>query len=165
MNHTNHSLPRSQLGHQASLAQKTAVEGAQDRYGLRIAARLSDASAQLPHDISERLRAARMQAVSLALSKRTVSAVRTASSVNASGGAASMGFGDENFSIWNRIASALPVIALLAGLIAITVVQNDNRAREVAEIDAALLTDDLPPSAYVDPGFAQFLKARREQSQ
>ena len=30
---------------------------------------------------------------------------------------------------------------------------------EVAEVDAAILTDDLPPSAYTDPGFAQFLKS------
>ncbi len=29
---------------------------------------------------------------------------------------------------------------------------------EVAEVDAALLTDDLPPSAYADPGFLQYLK-------
>ena len=44
------------------------------------------------------------------------------------------------------------------GLIAINVIQDDNRASELAEIDAALLTDDLPPSAYADPGFSQFLK-------
>jgi hypothetical protein len=29
-------------------------------------------------------------------------------------------------------------------------------------VDAALLTDDLPPSAYADPGFAQFLKSGGE---
>ena len=28
-----------------------------------------------------------------------------------------------------------------------------------AEVDAALLTDDLPPAAYADPGFAQYLKS------
>ena len=28
----------------------------------------------------------------------------------------------------------------------------------MAEVDAALLTDDLPPAAYADPGFVQFLK-------
>ncbi|MBC7727039.1 MAG: DUF3619 family protein, partial [Microbacteriaceae bacterium] len=38
-------------------------------------------------------------------------------------------------------------------------VQNDHRASEVAEVDAAILTDDLPPSAYADPGFAQFLRS------
>jgi hypothetical protein len=61
--------------------------------------------------------------------------------------------------LWNRIASALPLIALAAGLILIHAVQNEWRASEVAEVDAALLTDDLPPSAYADPGFAQFLKS------
>ena len=34
----------------------------------------------------------------------------------------------------------------------------DERLNEVAEVDAALLTDDLPPEAYADPGFMQFLK-------
>jgi hypothetical protein len=48
---------------------------------------------------------------------------------------------------------------LLAGLVTIHVVQNEYRARELAEIDAALLTDDLPPAAYADPGFVQFLKS------
>ena len=32
---------------------------------------------------------------------------------------------------------------------------------EVAEVDAALLTDDLPPAAFSDPGFVQFLKTTR----
>jgi hypothetical protein len=47
---------------------------------------------------------------------------------------------------------------LLAGLITIHVLQNDLRASELAEIDSALLTDDLPPAAYTDPGFLKFLK-------
>ena len=37
-----------------------------------------------------------------------------------------------------------------------------DRRRQVvaaAEIDAALLTDDLPPDAYSDPGFAEFLRS------
>ena len=138
---------------------------AQDRFGLGIAARLSDASNQLPHTISERLRAARMQAVG----KRKTASVRTASSVVASGSAAAMTLGDapgdEKFSLWNAIASALPLIALIAGLIGINYIQNDNRARELAEVDSALLTDDLPPTAYTDPGFLQFLKAKRDLAQ
>jgi hypothetical protein len=36
--------------------------------------------------------------------------------------------------------------------------QSDRRATELAEVDAALLTDELPPAAYADPGFLQFLK-------
>ena len=138
---------------------------AQDRFGLGIAARLSDAANQLPHDVSERLRAARMQAVG----KRKIASVRTASSVVASGSAAAMTLGDatgdEKFSLWNAIASAIPLIALIVGLISINIIQNDNRAGELAEVDAALLTDDLPPAAFTDPGFVQFLKMKLEQSQ
>lgn len=134
---------------------------AQDRFGLRVAARLSDAADELPYDVSERLRAARVQA----LGKRKVSATRTASSVAVSGSAATLTFGDEHLNWWNRIVAALPLLALVLGLIAISVIQNDNRDNELAEIDAALLTDDLPPTAYTDPGFAQYVKANAGQIQ
>jgi hypothetical protein len=50
------------------------------------------------------------------------------------------------------------LIALLAGLAVIGVVQDQDRAHELAEVDTEILTGDLPPSAYTDPGFAQFLK-------
>ena len=62
------------------------------------------------------------------------------------------------FGWWQPMASALPLIALVAGLVAINIIQDDDRTSELAEVDAALLTDDLPPDAYADPGFVQFLK-------
>ena len=40
-------------------------------------------------------------------------------------------------------------------------IQNDNRARELAEVDSALLTDDLPPTAYTDPGQCEGLGLRQ----
>lgn len=134
---------------------------AQDRFALRVAARLSDAADELPYDVSERLRAARVQA----LGKRKVSATRTASNVAVSGSAATLTFGNEHLSWWNRIVAALPLLALVLGLVAISVIQNDDRDNELAEIDAALLTDDLPPTAYTDPGFAQYVKANAGQIQ
>ena len=133
---------------------------AQDRFGLRVTARLSDATDNLPYDISERLRAARMQA----LGKRKI-ALSTATNLAVSGGTATLTFGNEPFSWWNRVAAAIPLVALVFGLIAISIIQNDNHANELAEIDAALLTDDLPPAAYTDPGFAQFLKLASAQNQ
>ena len=133
----------------------------QDRFALKITARLTAGTAELPYDISERLRAARVQA----LASRKVLSVRTASSVVASGAAAALTFGDEGLNWWSRIASALPLLALVAGLVAVTIVQNEDRANEVAEVDAALLTDDLPPAAYADPGFVQFIKSGHDQSQ
>jgi hypothetical protein len=128
-----------------------------DRYGLKLVARLSEGSAELPHDLSERLRVARLQAVSRRKVVR-VGQTRLASSVSGSGSAATLSFGDEGWNLWGRLASALPLITLVVGLVAINVIQNDNRANEVAEVDAALLTDDLPPAAYTDSGFVQYLK-------
>jgi hypothetical protein len=127
-----------------------------DRLGRQIAARLTAGTAELPYGITERLRAARVQAVA----RRKPANLAGAWSIFGSG-AATLTFGDDGVSLWNRIASALPLIALAAGLILIHAVQDERRASEVAEVDAALLTDDLPPSAYADPGFAQFLKLGR----
>ncbi|PKO43709.1 MAG: DUF3619 domain-containing protein [Betaproteobacteria bacterium HGW-Betaproteobacteria-3] len=129
-----------------------------DRYGLKVAARLSDGTDALPHDIAERLRVARLQAVA----QRKVAPVRVATSVHG-GSAASLTFGDEKPNFWGRMGAAVPLVALAAGLIVINVLQSDNRANELAEVDIALLTDDLPPAAYADPGFAQFLKAERSR--
>ena len=133
-------------------------EQLQDRFGRQIAARLGAGTAELSHEVTERLRAARVQAVA----RRKPAGLRTAATVGASGGAATLTFGDEGQSLWNRIASVLPLIALVAGLFVIQVAQDERRAHEVAEVDAALLTDDLPPAAYADPGFIQFLRSGRD---
>ena len=132
---------------------------AQDRFGLLVAARLSDAADELPYEVSERLRAARMRA----LSQRKVG-VRLASSVTRSGAAAAPTFDGDHLSWWDRVAAVAPLLALVLGLVTINVIQSDTRASEIAEIDAALLTDDLPPTAYTDPGFTQFVKNRAGQN-
>jgi hypothetical protein len=134
---------------------------AEDRFGLRVTAYLSDATDHLPYDISERLRAARVQA----LGKQKVTITGTATSVVTSGGVAMLTFGNERLNWKNRMIAVLPLLALVLGLIVISVIQNDNRTNDLAEIDAALLTDDLPPTAYTDPGFAQFLKLSGGQNQ
>lgn len=136
------------------------VEILQDRYGLKVAARLSTGAADLPHAVSERLRVARLQA----MAKRKVSKLAGAASVLSSGGSLILGAGDEDLTWWGRFVSVLPLIALAFGLVAINAYQNDNSAKELAAIDAALLVDDLPPAAYTDPGFAQFIKIGYPQS-
>jgi hypothetical protein len=129
----------------------------QDEFGRRIASRLASGASELPRDISERLRAARAQAMA---ARRLESAGVTASVVNR-GGQLSLGGDEQNTNWWRRVVSAMPLLALAFGLIAVNVVQNDNRANELAEVDAALLTDALPPEAYADPGFLQYLKSGR----
>lgn len=131
----------------------------QDRFGLKTASYLSASATDLPHDISERLRAARVQAIA----KRKVEKVQTYGNViNVGGGAARTWGSEDGMNWWARIGSAVPLIALVVGLMAISSIQNDNRAQEVAEVDVALLTDELPPAAFADPGFVQFLKVTRQ---
>ena len=131
----------------------------QDRFALKAASYLSVGASDLPYDISERLRAARVQAVA----KRKATTVQMAgSSFNVGSGTAALPWGTpDGLGWWGRIGSIMPLIALVVGLLTINSVQNDNRAQEVAEVDAALLTDDLPPAAFSDPGFVQFLKTTR----
>ncbi|MDO5692527.1 MAG: DUF3619 family protein [Pseudomonadota bacterium] len=131
----------------------------QNRFGLRVAARLSAGAESLPHDIGERLRVARQQA--LARRKQPVASLRqqTATDVLSHGATATMGFGHDGLGFWGRLASAALVLALAVGLVTINLVQEDGRTMEVADLDAALLTDDLPPEAYADPGFLQYLKS------
>jgi hypothetical protein len=133
--------------------QNNESEQLQERFGRAVGRRLSAGTAELPYHVTERLRAARVQA----LAKRKIEAV--APTVVANGGStAALGFGG-GFSLWRQIASVLPLVVLVGGLVVIHSVQNDQRATEVAEVDAQLLTDDLPPEAYADPGFVQFLKS------
>jgi Protein of unknown function (DUF3619) len=140
-----------------SPAHSQLVDALQDRFGLKVTARLNEQA--LPHDISERLRVARQQAIARR-PKSSVTASQTAPSITMSGGAAALGggFNDNGVSWFNRIASALPLLALVAGLMAVNSFVNDQAANDVASVDVQLLTDDLPPDAHTDPGFAQFLK-------
>lgn len=130
-----------------------------DRCGLKIAARLNDGIDTLPHDITERLRVARLQAVA----QRKVAPV--CATVVHGGNAASLTLGNNQPPFWSWMGAAIPLMALVAGLIVINVLQSDYRANELAEVDIVLLTDDLPPTAYADPGFVQFLKVEHNQQQ
>lgn len=54
----------------------------------------------------------------------------------------------------------LPMVILVGGLFAINSWQKNLRVAEVEEIDALLLSDDLPLDAYLDKGFETWLKKR-----
>ena len=116
------------------------------RYALRVAATLSAQAEALPHDLSERLRFAREQAIARAR-RAPLRQGRPAA-----------GSGEPHW--WWRLASLVPVVALAAGLVLIQREHEDEQVQAVADLDAALLADDLPPAAYADAGFAEFLRRR-----
>lgn len=124
----------------------------------RITARLQESADSIPHDVSERLRVARLQAIA----KHKQLNTQVATGLNVSGSTATLQGGPSRFGIWNQMASWLPLMALIAGLLTIGVLQEDNRVLELAAVDTELLTDELPPSAYTDPGFIQFLRSNQQ---
>jgi hypothetical protein len=128
------------------------------RLGTWLAAGLTARASALPHDIGERLRVASDQAVARAREMRVAAPVAAPSSfvVGVSpGGVAVLG---SFVPWWQRAASLLPLLVLVAGLIAIDHWQWREQVMAAADIDAQLLSDDLPPAAYSDPGFAEFLR-------
>jgi hypothetical protein len=60
------------------------------------------------------------------------------------------------------VASVLPLLLLVLGLMLIQHLHNQAEIHAAAEVDAALLADDLPPEAYSDPGFVVFLKQHEQ---
>jgi hypothetical protein len=135
---------------------------ASDQFARRVVSHLDAGARELPHDVTQRLRVARQQALER---RRAVAAMapRVAPTVLAAGSALVLGSPDGP-TWWQRIGGLLPLIALVLGLVAVKTIQDQARASEVAEIDAALLVDDLPPAAYTDAGFLQFLKQQAEQA-
>ncbi len=164
-------------------------EALQARFALRVTARLNEGAHGLPHDITERLRIAREQAIEAARLAHQVQAqtnlgvvtvgelaplVAPAVAGVGSQGAAVLGgwnetaqarqpgrgrrFDDGPLSWGWRLAAALPVMALVAGLWLVHAYHAQEKVEAAADIDTAILTDDLPPDAYADPGFEEFLR-------
>ncbi|MDR7297648.1 hypothetical protein J2X16_002997 [Pelomonas aquatica] len=156
MKSTNFSTPSAELDARVT------------RFGLRVAAGLTERNAALPHDVSERLRFAREQALARAAKARAASiavvgsaapaAVQVGSTLALNGGPRGAG----GNGLWAKLGSALPLVLLLAGLLLMQRGQVNEQIAAAAEVDTALLSDNLPPAAFSDPGFAEFLRDGEE---
>lgn len=133
-------------------------EQAADRIARRITARLSEAEALLPYEVTERLRASREQAVSMRRREASVLQLQSSSASSAQSGTLTLGSPEESGGWWRSLVSAIPVFALIAGVVIYNSDTEQSMLSEVTAVDTALLTDDLPPAAYADPGFIQYLK-------
>lgn len=123
------------------------------RLGTRLAGALSLASQSLPPGVDERLRVAREQAVARAAARQRAEVV---------------GLGVDGSALlsrlaawWPRFGALLPVVVLVFGGWTLADLKEREAVSVAVEIDTALLADDLPPEAYVDPGFVAFLKLRQ----
>ena len=135
---------------------------AQDLLGKRIAKMLDD-NTDLSYEVTERLRAARTRALSLR--RIAQPQLQTAQEIQTQNGFALLKFPSQIQWFFQTFGSLIPLLGLVAGLILINEFHNDQSALELAEIDSALLTDDLPPNAYTDPSFLDYLKYQVDSQQ
>jgi hypothetical protein len=129
----------------------TELELLERRLSAQLAAALHGPAGQLPAGVDDRLRFAREQAVLVARRTRQEALV-------GGGGAGVLG---RLGPWWPRLGALLPVAVLASGALLLTMSLERDRVEVASKIDAALLTDDLPPSAYADPGFVAFLKLQQ----
>lgn len=146
--------------HHSHTAQE--LETRMTRFGLRVAASLTERSDTLPADVSERLRFAREQALAKARTARATQTAPSTSVVATGGGTLALGSLGGRSPRWLKFASIMPLLLLVAGLLLIEHSQWYEQVTAAAEIDTALLADNLPPAAYGDPGFSEYLSDEQE---
>ena len=110
-----------------------------DQFGQASAALLRQGTQSIPQSVKDRLYAARMKALSV----RKPEKVRIQKQVLA-GTARNWTFGSNG--VWDTLGWIAPLVVLVFGLIGIAQWQDDSRINDIAEVDAALLADDVPVS-------------------
>jgi hypothetical protein len=127
----------------------------QDRIGSAVRDCLDGSTAQLPSRVTDRLYLARLAAMAVRKHEfvpQLERVLRPQLAMN-QGGSSS-----QPSSNWSRLSWFAPFIVLALGLLAIAEWQQDARINDIAAVDIALLSDDVPPDAYMDSGFLAFLK-------
>ena len=119
----------------------------QDELGRRIARLLDDGADAVGPAQRERLRAARKLALDRHQETRSRSLVPSLAT----------GIGNITERPVFGIQYLIPMAALILGLAGVAYMHY-TPTNEIADIDAGLLTDDLPINAYLDQGFDSWLK-------
>ncbi len=143
-----------------SAAQSDALQA---RFALRVTSALDQLS--VPHDIEQRLRVARDLAVAKSRAARTSPATAAAAARDVSNvglGQAALQGGPDKAPWWLGPVMVGMVVTLVAGLFAIDYQNTQAQIEAAAEVDSALLADDLPPKAYSDAGFREFVRTPQE---
>jgi hypothetical protein len=129
-----------------------AKEKADIDFAYKVRRAMTESAENIPEPTLERLAKARELALSRQKQGNSVAAL-------AFGGvlAGSNGTSFSQKSWIKRLAFSLPLIVLAVGLYGIFEYEQQQQINDLAEIDAAVLVDELPPDAYVDNGFNAYL--------
>ncbi len=139
----------------------------EQQFAEQIRRALDESAAQLPYRVSYRLQAARQAALGRLKEPqparepaRMPAVIAPALLPAGAAGLLSMGGGPgENAWRWGRLLlAALTLAVLVAGFVAINEWSDHDSAEEIADLDLAILLDDVPISAYADRGFGVYIK-------
>jgi hypothetical protein len=160
-----------------TICQSTVDEG--DRLGFALVKCIKTSAAhEIPPDIAERLRFARERALALALASQHLATIPAPASFGfswrwmsplsavfaslATGGSSlfngSAPIGSRTPSWCLKLVSCIPLLALIFGFFVIDDFLHQADIVAAAEIDTALLSDDLSPDVYSNAEFAEFLR-------
>lgn len=123
-------------------------------FAYKIRHALNEHAEHLPSSTAARLASARK----LALARKKPEAPVRLAQRNLVGNIGSL----FSFSTLGRMAVVVPLLALVAGLSGIYQYEEQQRIAEMAELDAAVLSDELPLTAYLDTGFNAYLEKRAQ---
>lgn len=123
-------------------------------FAYKIRHALNEHAERLPSSTAERLASARK----MALARKKPQAPARLAQPKLVGNISSL----FSFSTLGRMAVVVPLLALVAGLAGIYQYEEQQRITEMAELDAAVLSDELPLTAYLDTGFNAYLEKRAQ---
>ena len=138
-------------------------ENAEFEFVHQIRRALDESAVQLPPATLDRLAAARRAALSRKKPEAAVQREFAPAFAGAGFGRRSGRAGEtaRRPGLLSRFGVLLPVVAIAAVLFAVVSWEEQRHVSEIADIDAAMLTDDLPLSAYLDHGFHAYLSRAR----
>lgn len=114
---------------------------------------LNESIENLPHSTTEQLASARK----IALSRKKKDSLRLTFALQRLLAGEIGSFSNEPLTWLARMGLAVPLMVLIVGLIGIYQFEQERRIRDTAEMDIAVLSDELPLSAYLDHGFNAYL--------
>jgi len=136
----------------------SAPETRELEFALKVRHALDERAATLPATTTDRLAAARRAALARKKPETATAPVFVPAFAGAPGaGGPTRGGQRSPVSFTRRLLRAWPLALLLAGLVGIAYWEDMQRTAELADIDAAMLSDDLPLNAYLDHGFNAYL--------
>ncbi|CAH2780811.1 MAG: Putative transmembrane protein [uncultured Caballeronia sp.] len=140
-----------------------ALDHKETEFALKVRCALLDENINsLPAALLDKLAAARRMAIARKKPEKVaVAAPIFAPSLAGVGATGSLGTAGSGHAgkrgRFSRLALAWPLLALVIGLAGIAYWEDQQRTAELADIDAAMLSDNLPLDAYLDHGFNAYL--------